>query len=139
MSFSAGSYLEGRSEVPCPLSSFKRTSVGWAKVLYGSKLQVRKEIFMHVDVPELDQKRPFSYDVLEVKPLTFTLASSQILIQIELLLIFLGGGGQLSALAEYWTEFGMLTCQSASTADFTWSVSQICVSICSAFVMVING
>ena len=50
---------------------------------------------MHLDVPELDHKRPFYYDVVEVKPFTFTSASSRTLIQIELLLIFLRGGGQL--------------------------------------------
>ena len=44
---------------------------------------------MHLDVPELDHKRPFYYDVVEGKPFIFTSASSRTLIQIELLLIFL--------------------------------------------------
>ena len=65
------------------------------RTLYGSKLESKKELFMHLDVPELDHKRPFYYDVVEGKPFTFTTASSQTLIYIELLLIFLRGGGQL--------------------------------------------
>ena len=65
------------------------------RTLYGSKLEAEKELFMHLDVPELDHKRPFYYDVVEGKPFTFTSANSRTLIQIELLLIFLRGGGQL--------------------------------------------
>ena len=86
--------------------------------LYGSKLEAEKELFMHLEVPELDQKRPFYYDVVEGKPFTFTTASSRSLNQIELLLIFLRGGGQLWTLEEYWTQVGGLTGHSASTADF---------------------
>ena len=71
------------------------------RILYGSKLEAEKELFMHLDVPELDHKRPFYYDVVEGKSFTFTTASSQTLIQIEL--IFLRGGGQLWTLEEYWT------------------------------------
>ena len=67
----------------------------------GSKLEAEKELFMHLDVPELDHKRPFYYDVVEGKPFTFTTASSRTLIQIELLLIFLRRGGQLWTLEEY--------------------------------------
>ena len=29
------------------------------RTLYGSKLEAEKELFMHLDVPELDHKRPF--------------------------------------------------------------------------------
>ena len=65
------------------------------RTLYGSKLKAEKELFMHLDVPELDHKRPFYYDVVEGKPFIFTLASLRTLIQIELLMIFLRGGGQL--------------------------------------------
>ena len=97
--------------------------------LYGSKLEAEKELFMHLDVPELDHKRPFYYDVVEGKPFTFTSASSRTLIQIELLLIFLRGGGQLWTLEEYWTQVGVLTGHSASTADFNWSLSHISVRI----------
>ena len=38
------------------------------RTLYGSKLEAEKELFMHLDVPELDHKRPFYYDVVEGKP-----------------------------------------------------------------------
>ena len=91
--------------------------------LYGSRLEAEKELFMHLDVPELDHKRPFYYNVVEGKPFTFTSANSRTLIQIELLLIFLRGGGQLWTLEEYWTQVGVLTGHSASTADFNWSSS----------------
>ena len=97
--------------------------------LYGSKLEAEKELFMHLDVPELDHKRPFYYDVVEGKPFIFTSTSSRVLIQIELLLIFLRGGGQLWTLEEYWTQVGVLTGHSASTTDFNWSLSYVFVSI----------
>ena len=99
------------------------------RTLYGSKLEAEKELFMQLDVPELDHKRPFHYDVVEGKPFTFTSASSRTLIQIELLLIFLRGGGQLWTLEEHWTQVGMLTGHSASTADFNCSSSHISVRI----------
>ena len=97
--------------------------------LYGSKLEAEKEFFMHLVVPELDHKRPFYYDLVEGKPFTFTTASSRTLIQIELFLIFLRGGGQLWTLEEYWTQVEVLTGHSASTTDFNWSSSYISVSI----------
>ena len=99
------------------------------RTLYGSKLEAERELFMHLDVPELDHKRPFYYDVVEGKPFTFTSVNSRTLIQIELLLIFLRGGGQLWTLEEYWTQVGVLTGHSASTADFNWSSSHISVRI----------
>ena len=88
------------------------------RTLYASKLEIEKELFMHLDVPELDQKRPFHYDVVEGKPFTFTSASSRTLIHNELMLIFLRGGGQLWTLEEYGTQVGVLTGHSVSTADF---------------------
>ena len=109
------------------------------RTLYGSKLEAEKELFMHLDVPELDHKCPFYYDIVEGKPFTFTSASSRTLIQIELLLIFLRGGGQLWTLEEYWTQVGVLTGHSVSTADFNWSSSYISVRIRAYFTMVING
>ena len=99
------------------------------RTLYGSQLEAERELFMHLDVPELDHKRPFYYDVVEGKPFTFTSVNSRTLIQIELLLIFLRGGGQLWTLEEYWTQVGVLTGHSASTADFNWSSSHISVRI----------
>ena len=99
------------------------------RTLYGSKLEADKELFMHLDVPELDHKRPFYYDFVEGKPFTFNSANSRTLIQIELLLFFLREGGQLWTLEEYWTQVGVLTGHSASTADFSWSSSYISVSI----------
>ena len=81
---------------------------------------------MHLDVPDLDHKRPIYYDVIEGKPFTFTSESSRVLTQMELW-IFLKGG-QLWALEEYWTQVCVLVGHSASTADFNWSAGQI--SIC---------
>ena len=34
------------------------------RTLYGSKLEAEKELFMHLEVPELDHKRPFYYDFI---------------------------------------------------------------------------
>ena len=39
------------------------------RTLFGSKLEAEKELFMYLEVPELDHKRPFYYDVIEGKPL----------------------------------------------------------------------
>ena len=99
------------------------------RTLYGSKLEAEKELFLHLEVPKLDHKRQFYYDVVERKPFTFTSTNSRTLIQIELLLIFLKGGGQLWILEEYWTQVVLLTAHSASTADFSRSASCISVSI----------
>ena len=99
------------------------------RTLYGSRLEAEMELFMHLDVPELDQNRPFFYDVVEGEPFIFTSASSRTLIQIEMLSIFLRGGGQLWTLEEYWTQVGVSTGHSASTADFNWSSSYFPVSI----------
>ena len=62
---------------------------------YGSKLEAETELFMHSEVPQLDHKRPFYYDAIEGKPFIFTSANSRTPIQIELLLVFLRGGGHL--------------------------------------------
>ena len=99
------------------------------RTLYGSKLEAERELFMHLDVPELDHKRPFYYDVVEGKPFTFTSVNSRTLIQIELLLIFLRRRGQLWTMEEYWTQVGVLRGHSASTADFNWSSGHIFVRI----------
>ena len=107
-----------------------RGSVG--RTLHGSKLEAEKELFMHLEVPGLDHKRPFYYDFIG-KPFIFTSASSRTLIQVEVLLIFLKSGGQLWTLQEYWTQVGVLTGHSASTAGFNWSASYVSVSICAYF------
>ena len=70
--------------------------------LYGSKLKVEKELFMGLDVPHLDHKLPFYYDVIDRKPFNFTSKSSGVLTQMELLLIFLKGGGRLWTVEKYW-------------------------------------
>ena len=107
------------------------SKIGWSDghTPYGSKFEAEKELFLHLDVPEVDRKCPFYYDVVEGRPFIFTSASSRTLIQYELLLIFLRGGGQLWTLEEYWTQVGVLTGHLASTADFNRSSSYISVSI----------
>ena len=98
------------------------------RVLYGSRLEAEREVYMELDLPELSHKRPFHYDVLEGKPFTFTTEEDRIRIQINLLTIFLRSGGQLWALEDYWTQFGVATGQSTSIEDFNWSPARISVS-----------
>ena len=98
------------------------------RVLYGSKLEAEREVYMELDLPELSHKRPFYYDVLEGKPFTFTSEEDRIRIQINLLTIFLKSGGELWALEDYWTQVGVATGHSASIADFNWSPAHVSVS-----------
>ena len=97
-------------------------------MLYGSKLEAEREVYMELDVPDLEIKRPFYYDVLEGKPLTFTTEESPVRIQINLLMTFLKSGGQLWALEDYWTQVGIATRHSAAIADFNWSPAHNSVS-----------
>ena len=53
------------------------------RVLYGSKLEAEREVYMELDLPELSHKRPFCYDVLEGKPFTFTTEGERIRIQVN--------------------------------------------------------
>ena len=98
------------------------------RVLYGSKLEAQREVYMELDVPDLDFKRAFSYDLLEGKPFTFTTEESRVRIQITLLMTFLKSGGQLWALQDFWTQVGIATGHSAATADFNWNPAHISVS-----------
>ena len=93
---------------------------------------------MHLEVPALYHERSFYYDVIEEKPFTFTSAISRTLIQVELFLIFLRGGGQLWTLEDYWTQVGLLMGLSSSSADSNRSASYFSVSSWSNFIMVIN-
>ena len=98
------------------------------RVLYGSKLEAEREVYMELDVPDLDFKRPFYYDVLEGKPFNFTTEESRVRIQISLLMTFLKSGGQFWALEDYWTQVGIATGHSAAIADFNWTPAHIFVS-----------
>ena len=98
------------------------------RVLYGSRLEAEREVYMELDVPDLDFKRPFYYNVLEGKPFTFTTEESRVRIQINLLMTFLKSGGQLWALEDYWTQVGIATGHSTAIADFNWSLAHISVS-----------
>ena len=83
---------------------------------------------MELDVPDLDFKRPFYYDVLEGKPFTLTTEEPRVRIQINLLMTFLKSGGQLWALEDYWTQVGVATGHCAAIADFNWSPAHISIS-----------
>ena len=99
------------------------------RVLYGSELEAEREFYMELDVPDLDIKWPFSYDVLEGKPFTFTTEESRVRIQINMLMTFLKSGGQLWAFEDYLTQVGIATGHSAAIADFNWSPAYISVSV----------
>ena len=72
--------------------------VSTERVLYGSKLEAERELYMELDLPDLPHKRPSHYDVLEGKPFTFTTEEACIRIQINFLTILLKSGGQFWAL-----------------------------------------
>ena len=98
------------------------------RVLYGWKIDAEREIYMRLDVPDLEFKRPFYYDVLEGKPFTFTTEESRVRIQIYLLMTFLKKAGQLWVLEDSLTQVGIATGHSASIGDFNWKPGYISVS-----------
>ena len=98
------------------------------RVLYGSRLEAEREVYMELDLSELSHERTFYYDILEGKPFTFTTEEDRIRIQINILIFFLKSGGQLWASEDYWTQVGVVTGYSASIADFNWSPARISVS-----------
>ena len=83
---------------------------------------------MELDVPDLEFKKPFYYDVLEGKPFTFTSEESRVRIQNNLLMTFLKSGGQLWALEDHWTQVGIATGHSAAIDDFNWSPAHVSVN-----------
>ena len=97
-------------------------------VLYGSKLEAERELYVELDLPNLSHKRPFHYVILEGKPLTLTTEEARIRIQINLLTIVLRSVGQLWALDDYWIQVGVATGHSASIAVFNWSPARIYIS-----------
>ena len=98
------------------------------RVLYGSRLEAERELYMELDLPDLSHKIPFYYDVLEWKPFTITTEEARTRVQTNLLTIFLKSGGQLWALEDYWTQVGVATGHSASIANLNWSPARISVS-----------
>ena len=83
---------------------------------------------MELDLPDLSHKRPYYCDVLEGKPLTFTTMEARILIQNNLLVVFLKSRGPLWALEGFWTQVGVATGHSAWITDFNWSPARISLS-----------
>ena len=98
------------------------------RVFYGSKLEVERELYMELDLPDLSHKIRFYYVVLEVKPFTSTTEEARIGVRTNLLTFYIKSGGQLWALEEYWTQVGVATGHPASIADFNWSPARISVS-----------
>ena len=97
--------------------------------LYGSKLEAEREFYVELDVPDLDFKMSFYYDVLEGKPFTFTAEESRVRIQINLLMTFLKSGGKFWALEDCWTHVGIASGHSAAIADFNWCPAHISVRV----------
>ena len=77
-------------------------------------------------MPGLSHKRVFYFDVQDDKPFTFTTDEARFRIQNNLSTIFLKRGTTLG-LEDYWTQVGVDTGPSASTADFNWSPARISV------------
>ena len=100
-----------------------------ARVLYGEKLEEARDKYKQLDVPEPDHKRPYCHDVVEGKPFAFTKEHEKTGLQIHLLITFLRSGGELWGLEEYWTQVGVVTGNSTSTSEFSWSSEHISVSI----------
>ena len=98
------------------------------RTLYWSKLEPEKDLFMHLDVPDLEHKLPFYNDVAEGKSFAFTAGNARDSLQIDLMMIFLRRGAHFWTLKEYWTREPALTGHSANTADYNWSEAYISVS-----------
>ena len=89
-----------------------------AHALYGERRENEKKLYIEYEVPELDNKRPCFYDVIEGKPFTFTMEKDRVSIPFQLMMTFSESGGELWGLKDYWTQVGVLTGHSASLADF---------------------
>ena len=64
-------------------------------VPYGKRLAVDCEIYNDLTIPEMDLKRLFYYDVVERKLFIFKSVEDRVRVELELLTMFLKGGGQL--------------------------------------------
>ena len=75
------------------------------------------ELFMLLKVPELNHKRPMYPELIEWRPFIFSSESSRVLMQIDLMMIFLNVRDQLWNLRGYWTQVTVLTGHSAGGVD----------------------
>ena len=96
-------------------------------MLYESKLEAERELYMELDVPDVDYKRHLYNDVLEGKPFTFTKEESRVRIPDNLFMTFLKHGGQYWALEDNWMQLGVATSHSASIVEFNCSPVPISV------------
>ena len=90
-------------------------------MLYGARPVAKRQVYMICEVPEMDHKKLFFYDVVERKPFVFTSGKDCVRFQLHLLKTFLKGGGQLWLLDELWTQLGFLTGSTTSSSYFSWS------------------
>ena len=84
-------------------------------MLYGDHLVEEREIYMDRQVPRMDHKRFFCYDVVVGKLFVFTNVEDHYRIQYQMLTTFLKVGGQIWVLEVFWTILGILIGDSAST------------------------
>ena len=91
-------------------------------------MEAEKDLFLHLDVHEMEHKRPFKYDMAEGKPFIFATESARVPIQIESVTSSLRRWDQLRTMEEHCTQFGVLTGHCASNADFNRNSSYVSVS-----------
>ena len=94
----------------------------WGKevrILYGNRLVTEREIYKDWEILEVDHNRLCSYEMLQGVPFMFISVKDRILIQLQLLTLFLKIGGQLRKLAFFWMEVGILTGNASSTSDLS--------------------
>ena len=53
--------------------------------MYGSKLETERDLFKHLDNPDLEHRPPLYYDAAAKKPFTFTTENARVSMQIEIL------------------------------------------------------
>ena len=85
-----------------------------ARVLYRRKREKEKSVFIDYEVPEIGSENPFTYDVADGEPFTFTTENSRVVIQLQLLMTFEKSSGKTWGLEDYWTQASVLTGNSAA-------------------------
>ena len=92
-----------------------------ARLIHGIRLAAEGEVYMDWEIPEMDHKWPFYYEVVEGKPFQFTSVDGRGRFEIQPLNTFLKSGDQFWVQEDFWNQVGILTGKAASTSDFNWS------------------
>ena len=71
-----------------------------ARVLYGEEREKERGIYLDYEVPELDSKRPFNYDLVGGKKFLFTTEKDRLCIQSQLMMTFLKSGRKFLGLGD---------------------------------------